>query len=256
MRSDILDTDRALQPLLGKLRRLGTLPDDDAAAIAQLPWNRKELRNAACIVRQGESVRCCTVLLRGIATLDRMTCTGARQILGLYFPGDLIDLQQAFAGDALDTIQVFDDAIVAQVPVAVFMALARDRPAIGRLLWIVTLVDAAIAREWTLNVGRRDARTRLLHFLCEFAVRQDEADSSDPDVLTLPFTQEQLGDALGLTSVHVNRVLQSLRDDHTVERDGRTIRITNWQRLKQQADFNEAYLRNTNAPRTITASNR
>lgn len=239
----MIRSEEGLRPLVAKLKRLGTVTADDAAAIERLPHTVKTLRHGDFISKQGDEPAQCTLVLEGIASRDRVSSTGARQISGFYISGDLIDLNAVLVGCAHDNIQVFGSPTVARIPADAIAALIAERPAIARLLWIDTLVDASIAREWTLNLGRRDARMRLLHLICELALRQENAGLGSREEVTLPLTQEQVSDALGLTSVHVNRTIQSLRADTSLERDGRTIRIKNWQQLTRQADFDDAYLR-------------
>ena len=121
--------------------------------------------------------------------------------------------------------------------------LILQRPAIGRALWIDALVDASIYREWVLNVGRRDARQRIAHLLCEFTLRTEVAGLLDGDGgCDLPMTQEQLGDATGLTSVHVNRTLKALEADGLIRRDKRHVSIADWDAMRHAADFSALYL--------------
>jgi CRP-like cAMP-binding protein len=104
------------------------------------------------------------------------------------------------------------------------------------------LVDASIFREWTLNVGRRDARTRTAHLLCEFAMRLEVAGLGEQFDYELPMTQDQLADALGLTPVHVNRTLKALEAEGLIERTRRSVRIVNWKALANVGDFDPNYL--------------
>jgi CRP-like cAMP-binding protein len=109
-------------------------------------------------------------------------------------------------------------------------------------MWYETRVDASIFREWTLNVGRRDARTRAAHMLCEFALRLEIAGLGERCNYELPMTQEQLADALGLTPVHTNRTLMSLGEDRLISRTQRSVRINDWPELMAVGDFDPAYL--------------
>ena len=106
----------------------------------------------------------------------------------------------------------------------------------------MTLVEASILREWVVNVGRRDARERIAHILCEFAVRLETRGLTDSDGFELPMTQEQLADATGLTSVHVNRVLKGLEADGLITRQRRQIHYDNWRALQDAGDFTRTYL--------------
>ena len=110
-------------------------------------------------------------------------------------------------------------------------------------MWLDTLVDGSIFREWIANVGRRDARTRIAHILCEFGLRLKHAGLGEETGYTLPMTQEQLGDATGLTSVHINRTLKSLEAERLIERiSPRSITIGDWKKLAEVGDFDSHYL--------------
>jgi CRP-like cAMP-binding protein len=104
------------------------------------------------------------------------------------------------------------------------------------------LVDASIFREWILNVGRRDARTRLAHVLCEFSIRLEAQGLADENGYELPMTQEQLADVLGLTPVHVNRTIMALEAEGFIARDKRRLRFPDWRKMRDVADFNQRYL--------------
>jgi CRP-like cAMP-binding protein len=131
---------------------------------------------------------------------------------------------------------------VALIPAKAVQDVAYSHPAIGRAMLLETLVDGSIFREWIANVGRRDARTRVAHLLCEFAVRLQASGESKGRNYSLPMTQEQLADATGLTSVHVNRMIQSLRQSGLISTDKRSVTIENWDALAIAGDFNTAYL--------------
>ncbi len=109
-------------------------------------------------------------------------------------------------------------------------------------MWLETLAEGSIFREWIANIGRRDARSRVAHLLCEIAVRLHSAGLITGNRYELPMTQEQIGDATGLTPVHVNRTLQKLCSERLITRDKRAITIENWKALSVVADFNTGYL--------------
>jgi CRP-like cAMP-binding protein len=109
-------------------------------------------------------------------------------------------------------------------------------------MWIDTLIDASIFREWVVNVGRRDARARIAHLLCEFARRLEVADLVHEYRYELPMTQEQIADSTGLTPVHVNRVLKALASEGLIERERRFVRIPDWEALRRAGGFSELYL--------------
>ena len=131
---------------------------------------------------------------------------------------------------------------MAKIPIEAIRELSDREPSIKDALWIDTLVDASIHREWVANVGRRDAPTRIAHLLCEFGLKMD-AIGLDQLNYELPMTQEQLADATGLTAVHVNRVLQGLAADGLIERvTSKSVVIGDWQKLAAAGDFHRGYL--------------
>jgi CRP-like cAMP-binding protein len=144
------------------------------------------------------------------------------------------------------SVQALTEGEAAMVPRQALRALALERPALAEAFWIDTLIDAAIFREWVVNVGRRDSRARVAHILCELSLRMQTAGLAAGHRYQLPMTQEQLADAVGLTSVHVNRVLKQLAEEGVIRRDRRAIVIEDWRRMRQVGDFNEHYLHQDN----------
>jgi CRP-like cAMP-binding protein len=128
------------------------------------------------------------------------------------------------------------------IPVEAMRETAFARPSVGMAMWYETLVEASIFREWILNIGRRNARTRIAHLLCEFALRLEIAELGKMTGYTLPITQDQLADAVALTSVHVNRTLMRLEADGLIKRSKREITINDWTQLAKAGDFQPRYL--------------
>ena len=120
--------------------------------------------------------------------------------------------------------------------------LAHERRAIGEALWRDTLIDASIFREWVLNVGQRDARERIAHLLCEFAARGHAVGLGSAEGFDLPMTQAEIGDATGLTAVHVNRTLRALREQGVIAQERRRLIVRDWSRLARIAGFHPRYL--------------
>ena len=203
---------------------------------------RRTFESSSYLVREGEAPIHCSALISGFAYRHKLTVEGARQIVSLLIPGDPLDLQHLFLDEADHNVQTLTRAEVALIPRAELQRIARERPAVGEAFMVNMLVDASIFREWVTNVGRRDARSRIAHLLCEFAVRLDHQQLAEEYGSQLPMTQEQLADATGLTPVHVNRMLKGLEADGLIERDGRSIKFPDWERLKREADFTERYL--------------
>jgi len=218
------------------------LPDDDRRALLDLPLRQRQLDAGSYLVREGSVPSVCSVLVEGFAYRQKVTGEGARQILSVCIAGDAIDLQNIFLDISDHAVQMLTRGTVADVPREALQELVLTRPAIGRVLIQLTLIEASILREWVVNVGRRDARERIAHILCEFAVRLETRGLASGDGFELPMTQEQLADATGLTSVHVNRVLKALEADGLIERRRRHIQYPNWRALQDAGDFSRRYL--------------
>jgi CRP-like cAMP-binding protein len=232
-----------LHRLVRRLEARVRLDSEDRAAIYALPAQNRTMEPASYMVREGDSVESCVLLLTGFAYRHKVTCDGHRQIIAVHMPGEFLDLQNSLLGTADHNVQALTRCEVAMVPIAALRRLSEDRPRVGQALWIDTLIDAAIFREWIVNVGRRDSITRLSHLLCEVALRLEQAGLvRDRFCYELPMTQEQIADCAGLTPVHVNRVLKELGRLGLISRDKRAVRILEWERLQEMGDFNPRYL--------------
>ena len=231
-----------LEPLIRNLTQRAVLDDDDVQAILALPYTLRTLEPGAYTVREADPPTMCAVLLSGFAYRQKIGGDGARQIVAINIAGEALDFQNIHLDVADHSVQMLTRGQVAWVARADFQAIARARPNVGHAILVKILVEAAIAREWIFNVGRRDARSRAAHLLCELAVRLDAEGLAGEYGYELPMTQEQLGDALGLTSVHVNRTLKSLEADGLIVRSKRSVQFPDWQKLRRVADFNTRYL--------------
>jgi len=232
-------------PLLKMIHRLETrarLGEADRDALLGMPCSVRTLPAGAYLVRDGDIPENCGVLLSGFAYRHKITGEGARQIISIHMPTEFIDLQNAFLAVSDHNVQMLTAAEIVLIPRGAIRDLALSHPAIGRALWIDSLIEAAMFREWVVNVGRRDSRTRISHLLCEFSLRLESHGLASEHRYELPMTQEQLADAVGLTPVHVNRVLKLLEQEGLISRDKRAIVIEDWQRMREAGDFNERYL--------------
>ncbi|EJL22913.1 Crp/Fnr family transcriptional regulator [Novosphingobium sp. AP12] len=231
-----------LQPMLDKLLLWLPLDASDQAAVLSLPHTVKELRAHDFIVREDEMPTHSCLLLSGYAYRHKVAGNGGRQIFSIHMKGDVVDLHNSILRRADHNVQTMTPVEVALIPSLAIRAIAADRPHVGQAMWYETLVDAAIFREWMLNVGRRDARARTAHLLCEFALRLKVAGLADSSGYDLPMTQDQLADALALTNVHVNRMLRMLSEAGLIERDKRSVRILDFAQLARIGDFDSRYL--------------
>ncbi|HEY8591916.1 MAG TPA: Crp/Fnr family transcriptional regulator [Sphingomicrobium sp.] len=232
-----------LEPLVAKLAYRAELDADDRAAILGLPFTIKKMQRAEFIVRERDIATHSCVMLAGFSIRSKLVATGHRQIVAIHMKGEAVDLQNSMLKVADHSVQMLTTGKVAMIPREALVDLTLARPKVGHAMWIDTLVDASIFREWIANVGRRDARTRMAHLLCEFSLRLKSAGLGDEGGYELPMTQEQLADTTGLTAVHVNRTMRALEREAVISRPNpRTLRIADWRKLVELGDFDSNYL--------------
>ena len=232
-----------LEPVLRKLEYRAKLSHEDKAAFMALPFTLKTVEPRSFVARERDVMNHSCALLSGYAIRSKVVATGHRQILAIQIKGEIVDLQNSLLKVADHSVEMLTAGRIAMIPRDAIESLIADRPAVARALWLATLVDGSIAREWLANVGRRDARTRLAHLLCEFSLRLQVTGIGEHSGYELPMTQEQLADATGLTSVHVNRTIKRLERDGLIDRSHpRSIHIGNWRRLADAGDFDSQYL--------------
>jgi CRP-like cAMP-binding protein len=232
----------ALQLMQKKLSYWFALDEADKQAVLALPHRVRTMERHHYLVREREKATHCCVMLSGYSIRHKVVVGGARQIVAIHMAGDIVDLQNSVLGTADHSVQMLTKGDVAFIPREAVQQLALDHPRIGLAMWRDTLVDGSIFREWIANVGRRDARTRMAHVLCEFALRLKVAGLGEPANYELPMTQEELADVVGLTSVHVNRTLKHLELEKLITRNKRSVSISDWQRLADTGDFDQTYL--------------
>lgn len=244
-----MDTPNLLTLMLRKFESRASLDEGDRAALLNLPFRFQTVEPGAYMVREGQPPERSCLIVSGLAFRQKTTVEGARQIVSVHIPGDFVDLDGALLNISDHNIQALTRCEVAYAPRSALQALILSHPRVAAAMWIDTLIDGSIFREWVTNVGRRDARSRIAHLLCEFARRLEAAGLAEEYAYELPMTQEQLADATGLTAVHVNRVLKAMERDGLIERNKRFVKIPAWEALRRVAGFSEIYLHLDQVPR-------
>ena len=232
----------SLGALFRRWKRRLPLSGGDEAALVNLNWVRKQYQRDAYLAREGEPTSVCTVLLQGFAFRQKILSDGSRQIMSFHIPGELLDIQNCLIEVADHNVQAMTRCLVAVVPKELLMDVMSDRPNVRRAIWLDSLLDASVFREWVVNVGRRDARQRIAHLLCELALRMKAAGLGDGPMFDFPLTQEHIADAVGLTAVHTNRTLQVLRKAGLITLTASKLTILDWDALAEVGDFSERYL--------------
>ncbi|MEA1833361.1 Crp/Fnr family transcriptional regulator [Methylobacterium durans] len=231
------------QHLIRKLEQFTRLCHEDRCALVETANQRPRLYGAhQDIIREGDTPEHVNLILDGWACRYKTLENGRRQIISFFMPGDLCD-PHIFVLRAMDhSIGAITSVRLAEISRAAMMRLTDRHPRVTRALWWETLVTAAVQREWTVNLGQRTALERLAHLLCELFIRLRAVGLTDGDSCLLPVTQVDLGDATGLSNVHVNRVLQELRAAGQIALKGKRLTIPDLEALQDVALFNPNYL--------------
>jgi CRP-like cAMP-binding protein len=228
-------------PLVAKLETRARLSVEDRDALNALYVDPREIGARRHVIREGDRPDHVHLMIEGWAARYKLLPDGARQITAFLIPGDFCDLHVTILGEMDHGIIALTSSKVAFIPRATMDSLT-DRVSLAKAFWWATLVDEAVLRSWIVNVGRRDAFEAVGHLICELYVRMKNIGLVDGDHFEVPLTQEELADALGLTSVHVNRVLQRLRSEDLISFSQGMLTIHDYRRLEKASGFNSNYL--------------
>ena len=229
-------------PLIRHLESVAKLSSDEKHALVSLPMQLMDLRADQDIVREGDRPTRSCLILEGFACTFKMTGEGKRQIMAFHIPGDVPDLQSLHLTVLDSSLGTLTPAKLGFIQLEALHDLCARHPGIAAALWRVTLIDAAIFREWVTNIGRREAYARIAHLFCETLVRMKAVGLAEDHGCELAMTQSELGDATGISTVHVNRTLQELRRDGLINLMGSRFQALDWEALKQAGDFDPSYL--------------
>ena len=226
-----------------RLQAFTRLSQDDLAAIDQLA--KRGLRDIGArrdLLQEGDPPRVVNLILDGWACRYKTLPDGRRQIVGLFLPGDLCDMNVYLLKQMDHNIGAITALRVAEITREDFERLLARHPRLAEALFWNELVTVAIQREWTLNLGQRSAYERIAHLLCETFLRLRTVGLTSDSMCPFPLTQLDIADASGLTAVHVNRTLQDLRRNELIVLEHKHLTIPDIKRLKEVAMFNPNYL--------------
>ena len=231
-----------LTVLFRNLMRRDTLSEDERNALAEVIGEPRDVRAHEVLVREGKRIHASTLLVEGVACRYKDLRDGRRQISALHVPGDFMDLHSFMLKKLDHDVAMLTAGKVAVAPHDGIARITERHPHLARLLWMATLIDAAIHREQIVSIGRRSALARLAHLFRELEARLEIVGLAENGRYRLPLTQSDLADVTGLTSVHVNRMLRQLREEGLVELRSGTVQILNRAGLERAGEFDPAYL--------------
>ena len=232
----------ALQLFVNRLLSRSILTNEEAGAVLGLSGRLKNVVAHTDFVRQGEQVDHSCLIVDGLVGRFGQNSEGARQTTCLYIQGDMADLPSVVSPKAGWGLAALTPTTILRVPHAELRGIAAKYSGVAEAFWRDCVADGSIFSEWVVNVGRRDALARLAHLICEMAIRCERAGQGDKLSFPLPITQADIGDATGLTSVHVNRMLKELRSRAIVEVRSGIVTISDWEQLVSVGEFDDAFM--------------
>ena len=225
-----------------KLQGFAQLADDDIRALEQATAGASDFHARKHLIREGDRPGPVFVMLEGWAVRYKVLPAGTRQIMAFLMPGDACDLHSAMLAEMDHSIETVTKASVAMISRQTIDTVMIDHPAVARAMYIAQLVDEGTLRAWIVSLGRRSSIERAAHLLLELYVRAVKVGLIVGGDMELPLTQAVIADALGMTPVHINRVLQALRKSGAVELRRGHLRIPDPAGLTRLSGFDDNYL--------------
>ena len=230
-------------PLLVTLERHLALSGPERAAVNAVPVTLESRRAGEAVVHAGDRPSRSFLILSGLLATSKVAMAeGQVQITCFHLPGDMPDLQSLHLAVLDSDIRALTDCQLAFMAHQDLRRLCEQHPRLAALLWRTTLVDAAIYREWVVNMGQRPAINRIAHVFCELMLRMEAAGLAQSKSCYLGLTQQHLSEATGLSPVHINRTLQELRAQGLITFAQGRLTIHNWERLVELGDFRSDFL--------------
>lgn len=233
---------QALGPLVTRMGAIGSVTEAEAAAILSLPHTLRQMTPGWEIAREGDHPSQSCLVIEGTCCRFKIAANGARQIVSYHIGGDLPDLQSCYLGRLDHNFSALTFGTVAFIPHHALKSLMTDNPELAVKFWREAFIDGSVSREWLCNIGRRSADVRIAHLICELFVRHRAAGTAERHSFPFHFTQAAIGDSQGLSTVHVNRVLQRLKVDQLIEIADKRLTILDWPVLQEFGDFDAGYL--------------
>lgn len=232
----------AVARLIAKLELFVALAADERKFLLQSFGEPTRYDRGQEVVAEGSSPDASCLVVEGIVCRSKTLADGDRQILALHLPGDFADLH-SFVLPVMDhSIEAVTPCSIVKMPHGRLRTITDEFANLTRALWYDTAVDAAIHREWMLGLGLRSAYERLAHLICELFVRMRFCGLTEGNSFPLKLTQGEVGELFGISTVHLNRMVQALRKAKLVELQGHTVTLLNFEGLKDVAGFDPKYL--------------
>lgn len=231
-----------MMPLFNRLSYYSALSEDEFSTVRGLRHHKQSVERGKDIVRAGEPLTKCFVVDKGWGIRYQMLDDGRRQILNVLMPGDMFDLQVFVAQKSDHSVMAVTDMELSVVMPADLLAAFAQRGQLAMSLWWAAVQEESILRQQIVRNGRLTARERVAHFLLELHRRATIVKEAQGSKFHLPLTQTIIGDALGLSHIHVNRVLRKFMVEKLIRREKSWIELLEPAKLAEICEFNPAYL--------------
>jgi CRP-like cAMP-binding protein len=238
-----------IEKLFLKLRVRDELSEEEERALSATIVGTEEVPAKHVVLKRGEPLDRSVLLIAGMMCRYKDLRNGKRQISALHVPGDFLDLHGLTLKRLDHDVMALGPSVVAYAAHSRLKEITEQYPHLTRLLWFSTNLDAAIHREWELSLGQRSGVARAAHLLCELYHRLEMVGEVSDASYTFPVNQSEMGECLGLTPVHTNRVLKELRERGLATFRNGMVRIDDLRQLEMLAEFDDAYLYRDHTPR-------
>ncbi|WEJ59249.1 Crp/Fnr family transcriptional regulator [Devosia sp. FJ2-5-3] len=242
MLEETTELERQFKPFFDRIRLRDTLGPEEERAIKAAARERLQFAPGEDLVREGDRPMRSILLTRGITCRYRIVSGGARQLVAIHLPGDFVDLHSFLLKQMDHSVGALTACDVITFPHENLVRVTERLPHLTRMLWLMTLIDGSAHREWLVGMGLLSATQRAAHLFCEIYRRLEVVGLARDNRFSFPVTQAALADAVGTSSVHVNRVIQELRQRDLITWEGGVITIRDWDALSHLADFDDGYL--------------
>jgi len=224
-----------------RLGHLIALTPNEHDELARLEEKQRQLRRGAVLLREHEPANELFMLRHGMMMSSVLLDDGSRQILRILFPGDIIAGAALVYREAPETITALTDCTVCPFERAAMSRLVSEHPRLGSLILALNQVERTTLTDRLAGLGRTSAKARVAALLLELRNRMRSMDRGVTDSFSVGLTQEEMGDATGLTAVHVNRMLRQLEEEGLISRETGRVRLTNERALIRAANYVDRY---------------
>jgi CRP-like cAMP-binding protein len=231
-----------IEKLIVTIQKRYAFSEEEAELLRSAMTETMAFKPGELIVPEGKQISYSSLLVEGFSCRSKYAADGSRQIMQFNIPGDFVDLH-SYPLEVLDhSITALTDCRIVKLQHRDITQIIERHPRLARILWFATMVDASIHREWLVCLGVRAGAMRVAHLLCEMFYRLRVVGLTRSDGYHFPVTQADLAEALGFTTIHVNRLLRELRDEGLATFRAKEVEIPNLKALQERADFDPAYL--------------